>query len=243
VIILFPLHLLSVHWLSSKGIEGGIIGWMASLLGDGFSGIGGLTFVSPIKLVTKPVVAMIQNLCADIGIHPLFQVALAVAFIFVALRYLVKTLRSLVVTRLDGFFNEILFRNALRGFGFGLVLTIMVQSSSITTSLAVPLAAAGLLTLRQIFPYTLGANVGTTVTAILASFATGNIVAVTTAFSHLLFNLLGIGLICPFSAVRRIPLWLAEGLSAVAAKNRLIPIFFILVVFYLLPLALIALMR
>ena len=41
----------------------------------------------------------------------------------------------------------------------------MVQSSSITTSLVVPLAGAGVLTLRQIFSFTLGANIGTTITA------------------------------------------------------------------------------
>ena len=53
----------------------------------------------------------------------------------------------------------------------GLVMTVAVQSSSITTSILVPLVAAGVLTLRNAFPVTLGANIGTTVTALLASIA------------------------------------------------------------------------
>ncbi len=93
---------------------------------------------------------------------------------------------------------------------FGLLITVLVQSSSITTSLAVPFAGAGILTLIQIFPYTLGANIGTTITAMLAALAVGEISAVTVAFAHLLFNICGIALIWPLPAIRRIPLRLAE---------------------------------
>ena len=63
---------------------------------------------------------------------------------------LVKILRSLVLKKIEVFFDEYIFKTALRAIGFGVVLTIMVQSSSITTSLVVPLAGAGVLTLRQI---------------------------------------------------------------------------------------------
>ncbi len=77
-------------------------------------------------------------------------------------------------------------------------LTVMVQSSSITTSLVVPLAGAGVLSLRQIFPYTLGANVGTTATAIIAAL-TLNVTALVAAFAHLLFNICGILIVYPNS--------------------------------------------
>jgi solute carrier family 34 (sodium-dependent phosphate cotransporter) len=53
----------------------------------------------------------------------------------------------------------------------GMVITMSVQSSSITTSILVPLAAAGVLSLRNAYPVTLGANVGTTITALLAAMA------------------------------------------------------------------------
>ena len=67
-------------------------------------------------------------------------------------------------------------------------MTIFVQSSSITTSMIIPLAGAGVVTIRQLFPYTLGANIGTTVTALLAAMTTQNDIAVTVAFSHLVFQ-------------------------------------------------------
>ena len=82
---------------------------------------------------------------------------------------LVKLLRSLVLEKIEAFFDQYIFKTALRAVGFGVLITIMVQSSSITTSLVVPLAGAGVLSLRQIFPFTLGANIGTTVTALMAS--------------------------------------------------------------------------
>jgi sodium-dependent phosphate cotransporter len=119
----------------------------------------------------------------------------------------------------------------------------LVQSSSITTSLVIPLAGAGILSLTQIFPFTLGANVGTTITAMLAALAVGEISAVTVAFAHLLFNLIGIALIWPIPAVRRIPVRMATWLAGIAGDNRWFAVVYILVLFYALPLAFIMLLR
>jgi sodium-dependent phosphate cotransporter len=162
---------------------------------------------------------------------------------FGALRYLVVTLRGLVIARIEAMFDAVLFRNAGRAMLFGLFLTVLVQSSSITTSLIVPLAGAGLLTLRQIFPYTLGANVGTTVTAILASLAVGEVTALTVAFAHLLFNVLGIAIIWPVERIRSIPTNLARQFGEIARRQRWLPLVYVLVVFYVLPLVLILVMR
>ena len=74
----------------------------------------------------------------------------------------------MVLSKVERFFNRYIFRNSALGFVLGIGLTTLVQSSSITTSLIVPLIGAGVLTMAQIFPYVLGANVGTTITAFLA---------------------------------------------------------------------------
>jgi sodium-dependent phosphate cotransporter len=121
-----------------------------------------------------------------------------------------------------------------------LVFTVLVQSSSITTSLAVPLAGAGILTLRQIFPYTLGANVGTTITAMLAALVTGEEAAVTVAFAHVLFNIFGIFIIWP---IRGVPIYLAETLAQWSLKSRLLPFAYVGVVFFGIPLTLIYFVR
>jgi sodium-dependent phosphate cotransporter len=131
--------------------------------------------------------------------------------------------------------------------GFGLALTVLVQSSSVTTSLIVPLVGAGLLTVHHVYPYTLGANVGTTITALLAALtltagATGAEAAaaqggLTVAFVHLLFNVFGILLFYPVPAMRRLPIAMATFIGELAYRNRAHAIAFVVVSFYLLPLA------
>jgi len=168
---------------------------------------------------------------------------LALAIMFASLRFLVTTLRSLVLTRIESFFDLVIFKNAGRAMLFGVVITVLVQSSSITTSLVVPLAGAGILTLRQIFPYTLGANVGTTITAMLAALTVGEIGAVTVAFSHLLFNLCGIAAIWPLPMVRNLPLRMAHRLALVSMHNRWVPFVYLTVAFYLAPFLIILMLR
>ena len=114
----------------------------------------------------------------------------------------------------------------------------MVQSSSITTSLVVPLAGAGVLSLRQIFPFTLGANIGTTVTALMASL-TGTVSALIAAISHLLFNIIGIVVIYGIPFLREIPIYCAEKIAEKAVENKLVPILYLVSIFVLLPLLII----
>ena len=114
----------------------------------------------------------------------------------------------------------------------------MVQSSSITTSLVVPLAGAGVLSLRQIFPFTLGANIGTTVTALMASL-TGTVSALIAAISHLLFNIIGIVVIYGIPFLREIPIYCAETIAEKAVKNKLVPVFYLVGIFVVVPLLII----
>jgi sodium-dependent phosphate cotransporter len=151
---------------------------------------------------------------------------------------LVKLLRSLVLEKIEVFFDQYIFKTVMRSIGFGLVLTIMVQSSSITTSLVVPLAGAGVLTLRQIFPFTLGANIGTTVTALLAAL-TGTVSALIAAIGHLLFNIFGIIFIYGIPFLREIPLKLADMISEYSTQNKWIPILYLLIFFVAIPLTII----
>ena len=114
----------------------------------------------------------------------------------------------------------------------------MVQSSSITTSLVVPLAGAGVLSLRQIFPFTLGANIGTTVTALMASL-TGTVSALIAAISHLLFNIIGIVVIYGIPFLREIPIYCAEKIAEKAVENKLVPILYLVSIFVVVPLLII----
>jgi sodium-dependent phosphate cotransporter len=117
----------------------------------------------------------------------------------------------------------------------------MVQSSSITTSVMIPLVAAGVVTLEHVFPFTIGANLGTTVTALIAALSTGNAAALTVALSHLLFNAAGTLLIYVPPPMRRVPLALARALGAAVVHNRLVALAYVVLLFFVIPFALILL--
>ncbi len=234
VLILFPMEM--AFGLISKSAS-----WLAELL----VGSESFSFNSPIKLITDPAVAWVKELFKQQEIINYNWLLLIVAFLllFLSLRYLSKLIRSLVIHKLEAFFDSHIFKTAGRAMLFGVFITILVQSSSITTSLVVPLAGAGILRLEQIFPYTLGANIGTTITALLASLVSGTIAPLAVAFSHLIFNIFGIAIIWPIERVRNIPIITAKWFTEIAIQNKIYPIIYILVVFFIVPLTLIFLVR
>jgi solute carrier family 34 (sodium-dependent phosphate cotransporter) len=158
------------------------------------------------------------------------------ASIFVALGFITKNMRALVADRVERSLNLMLGRGGgVPAMGLGAVITVAVQSSSITTSIMIPLCAAGILTLRNAYPVTLGANVGTTFSALLASLATDRPEALTIALVHTLFNLAGILLLYPIPAVRDVPVRLAERLAEVGTRRRSLVLAYVLICFVFLP--------
>jgi sodium-dependent phosphate cotransporter len=118
----------------------------------------------------------------------------------------------------------------------GIGVTVAVQSSSITTSILVPLVGAGVLTLASAYPITLGANVGTTITALLASLAVVRPEGLTIALVHLLFNVVGILILYPVPMLRTIPIRLAEGLAEAAVRRTRVVFAYTVTIFLVLPL-------
>ncbi len=164
---------------------------------------------------------------------------LSIFILFFALYFIVKLMKSLVVDRAEIVLNNVISKSPILGMLAGWAFTTIVQSSSITTSLMIPLVAAGILTLETVFPITIGANVGTTMTAILASFAADQPAAVVIAFAHFLFNITGTVLIYPIRAIRMIPITLARSLGDLAARKRRYAIIYVLGLFFALPITLI----
>ncbi len=210
--------------------------WMSAV----FEGFGGLTFTSPLKAITRPAVIFTGNFLKSIPFLPhkadyLIMLILALVFLFFSLYFIVRLMRFLIMGGVESVLNNVFGRSALVTIFAGFIFTSIVQSSSITTSLMIPLVAAGVLTVETIFPITLGANLGTTTTTILASFATGNIAAITVAFVHFLFNLIGIFIIYPVKIIRNIPIRLAKGLGSLAYRKRRYAIIFVLSVFFIIP--------
>ncbi|KYK33068.1 MAG: hypothetical protein AYK18_05280 [Theionarchaea archaeon DG-70] len=217
VCVLFPLEM-KLHFIQK----------IATVMAEKFSEIGGLTFVSPVKMITSPVSSRLLS-----AVGPKIGIIIALILLFVALRYIVLSMRFFTLDRLQVFLDQYLFKNGLSSFSVGMVITAIVQSSSVTTSLVIPLLGSGLLTVEQVFPYTLGANVGTTVTAILAALVTNQVGAVTIAFSHLLFNFFGILIFYP---LRFVPIFCARWLANIAAERKIAAILFVALTFYAIPL-------
>ena len=188
-------------------------------------------FQSPIKAAIKWGSKHVQSLSFD---SVTLYIILSVLLTFAMLYFIVKLLRSLVLENIQQYFDKFIFKSAARAMFAGIILTIMVQSSSITTSTIVPLAGAGVVRLHQLYPFTIGANVGTTVTALLASL-TLNVTAMVAGFAHLFFNIFGIVLIFLNPLLKNIPLDLADWLSEKAVENRFIPLFYLLLFFFILP--------
>ncbi len=232
VLVLFPLELAF-----------GVLSTPARMLTAGMAGVGGTELLSPVKALTEPAAAWITQMLGATG---WLVLVVGLAMLFLALRYLVVLLKSLILGRAEGVLHGI-FDRPLIAMAFGVGLTTLVQSSSVTTSLIVPLVGAGLLTVHQVYPYTLGANVGTTITALLAALSLtagavgGDAVAaqagLTVAFVHVLFNVCGILLYSPIPAMRRLPIAMATFVGELAYRNRAYALGFVVGSFYLLPLA------
>ncbi len=199
----------------------------------------GVKYKSPIKGAVKGGTKFIQSLLEDMGLTggglATALLVCALLMIFLCLNHITKNMRALLVARIEASLNSVLGRSGLLGMVAGLLITVSVQSSSITTSLLVPLCAAGILTLRNAYPITLGANIGTTVTALLASMAADSSLGLTIALVHLLFNMLGTLIFYPIPALREIPLRGARRLAALATKNKLWLLVYVLVAFVAVP--------
>lgn len=224
---------------------------IAGRMTDSFVGVGGLKTTSPLKIIIDPVrneVVDILSIFVSEDVLGIFVIVLAFLLLFLSLKVIVDGMRRFASEKADTLVNKYLFKSAPIAFLLGMGLTAFIQSSSISTSLIIPFAGAGILTVEKAFPYTMGTNVGTTVTAILASLASitvdpsGTIMTagVTIAFVHLMFNLTGICIVYP---IRKIPIMLSKKLAEIAAEKKRIAIFYVVITFYIIPILYIVLKR
>ena len=220
--------------------------YLLGFLGDSFTvSDTGFNFI---KAATKPVVSIFERGLAflpEVG-QGISLAVLGIVLIIVAISMIGKVMRSLMVGRAKNMLHSAIGRGPVRGIASGTVVTVLVQSSSTTTSLVVPLVGTGVLTNRDIYPFTLGANIGTCITALIAALAvTGEhaLLALEIALVHLLYNFLGVLIIYGIAQLRELPLALSERLAMVVAEKKIIGLLYIGTVFFLVPLIAIALTR
>lgn len=212
-------------------------GWLSGLFyGSGDSSIKSFNVV---KAATAPVVNTFKDATHTLGDQTggITLIILGIILIFVAITMVGKLLKKLMVGKAKDIMHTAIGRGPLSGIASGTLVTIFVQSSSTTTSLMVPLAGSGAFKLKDIYPFTLGANIGTCVTAVLAATAvTGNAAAaLQIAFIHLTYNILGVVVIYGIPMLRELPIKAAESLGATAAENKFAALAYVLGVFFIVP--------
>ena len=211
----------------------------ATWLAGQFAGAEGGSFKSPIKGAVSWGTGHVKDVIHTVTDDPTGSAALllvlGLAMIFLTLSLITKNMRTLVAARIERSLNAALERSALVGISVGVLITVAVQSSSITTSILIPLVASGVLLVRSAYPITLGANVGTTITALLAAMAEGATSALTIALVHTIFNIAAILIVYPWARTRFIPVLLAEKLAVVAAERKWLAIAYTFGTFVVLP--------
>jgi sodium-dependent phosphate cotransporter len=161
-----------------------------------------------------------------------------VVMILLVITGLSQLLRRIMVGRALRWLHASMGRGPVSGILFGTGITVLVQSSSTTTSLVVPLAATGHFSLRQIYPFTLGANIGTCITALLAATAVteGNArLGMEIALVHFWYNVIGVVVIYGIPFLRELPIRCAEWLAEISTRNKWCAVGYITSVFFILP--------
>ena len=233
VAVLFPLEMLFqplermshffVGLLPAQEAAGGLGGFdvMSLLLGPAIDGLTSLGGVLP-----------------EVW-DGLLLIGIGIAMIIGVVTMLSRLLDRVMVGRALEVMEGAVGRGPISGVGAGATITVMVQSSTTTTSLIVPMAGSGVFSLRQVYPFTLGCNIGTTVTALIAAMGvTGAMapLALQIALVHLLFSLLAIAIIIGIPILRTVPMAMSRYLAGYARRSRLYVFGYIAGVFFVMPL-------
>ena len=196
---------------------------------------------NPIKMVTGPVKNFIADLVSSLPeiAQGIVLASIGLILIIVSISMMAKVMRKLMVGRARDILHKAIGKNAITGISSGTVVTVLVQSSSTTTSLMVPLVGTGVLKTRDVYPFTLGANIGTCITALIAALAaTGEyaVFAMQIAIVHLCFNALAVTMIYGIPLLREIPIKMSEILSHAVADKKVLGLAYIASLFFVVPL-------
>lgn len=237
VVILLPLELAT-----------GVISSLAERISNALVGTSGSDWESPIKAWVKGPVGWIEDalgsIFENVNVLGTSMVLVGLVIVLTSLIFITKNMKTLVAERVERSMNAILGRGGgLIAMVVGLLITVAVQSSSITTSILIPMSAAGVISLRNAYPVTLGANVGTTVTALLAAMAASRPEALTIALVHTLFNVAGIVILYGIPFLRPLPIKAAETLAEVAVQRRMLAVGYVVIAFIVVPLVGVAIFR
>src|SRR5215471_1926697 len=232
LLIFFPIELI---WHPLQRISGALT--------DALYGTGWLpnpAHFNVIRAATRPVEHAVIQATSHLGstLGPVFTIVIGAGLILLAVRYLGKLLKVLMVGRARDVLIKAVGRNPYLAMASGMGVTVVTQSSTITTSVLVPFAGAGILTPAQIYPVTVGANLGTTFTVVFAAFAVVGQdakIGLQAAFVHLIYNLFAIIVIYVNPLLRPLPLFCAQTFARIASERKWVIAAYLITAFILAP--------
>jgi solute carrier family 34 (sodium-dependent phosphate cotransporter) len=225
VLILFPLE-----------VYFGFLSRLSSYITDtffDFSANDNVDYVYNV-MFTRPISVWVIELVSN----PFLSLLLSAVFLFIAIRFLSSTVFKTFVSPNFTDVSRHIFKAPYRSFVYGIFFTAAVQSSTVTTSLIVPAVVTRKISLFKVFPFIIGANIGTTITAAIAAIYKTD-AAISIAIVHFLFNIIGAMVFMPFPALRKVPVKIATLLGKESVKNRMVGFAYILMMFFIIPFLLI----
>jgi len=224
VLICFPIEL--KYHLLEKGSK-----YLAALLvtRSGESVISGFGLISFFEYVGSWLISHLGSIVS---------LALGVVLLFTCIKIISKLLYNRLIGKARKKFETTVFSSTFRSLSWGLLITSAVQSSSLTTSLIVPLVATGKVKLIRAFQFILGANIGTTITALIAALFQSKI-AIEIALVHLLFNSAGVLLFVCIPYFSKLLVYAAEAMGVYTLRLRIVGFIYIILTFFLFPFTLI----
>ena len=231
IVIFLPVEIM---FQPLEKLGGATAGWLVG--SDGAS----MQNANVVGAVTKPVASAIVDIFRVLPdtLGAGLAIVAGIAMIMFSVIYLGRLLCGIMTGRARELIEKAVGRRPETGVVSGTVVTVLVQSSSTTTSLVVPLAGAGVVTTKQVFPFTMGANIGTCITALLAATSiTGanEVFALQIALVHMFYNLFGVLLFLYTPWLRDLPVRSAIWLGNRAATNRSWAFGYIFAVFFVAP--------
>ncbi|KAM4810151.1 sodium-dependent phosphate transport protein 2B [Rhinophrynus dorsalis] len=206
-----------------------------------------VTWTEGYETIKKPCSHLFANTnLPDLAVG-LILLALSLFVLCICLILIVKLLNSMLKGQVSVLIKKVINTDFPFPFSWltgylamlvGAGMTFIVQSSSVFTSAMTPLIGIGVISIERAYPLTLGSNIGTTTTALLAALASpGDTLqnSVQIALCHFFFNISGIIVWYPIPFMR-LPIRLAKGLGNKTAKYRWFAVVYLILCFFLLPL-------
>jgi sodium-dependent phosphate cotransporter len=212
--------------------------WMARwFYGSADVSVGRFDFI---RLVTRPAINVVRDGIRQLpaNISGLVMIIVGISLVLLSVNLLNQVLHKVMTGRAERIFRTAVGKNSALAMLSGLVVTLIVQSSTLTTVLIVPLAGAGVMSLAQVYPFTLGANIGTPITALMSATAISGeyqSAALQIALVHLLYNALAVFVFACVPPLWRLPIQAAQALANGATRSRVVVPAYILGVFFVIP--------